>query len=144
MTAVASPTHLQAHRFLAAVERTNLVLVLIALVVTHLAAGFGLVWNGVAAGGVLGAVNWRAVAWLAGRFLAAPKRARGFYAAVAGVKMVVLMGAVWAVLALLPVDPLGFLIGVSTLMASIFGTSFWISLSPAPRGGALTDEEHGR
>jgi hypothetical protein len=117
-------------RFLAGVERTNLALVLLALVATHLVAGFGQVFSGVLAGGLLGLVNWRVVVWLAGRFMGAAKRSHGFYAVVAGAKLVLLMPIIWLMLTYLPIDALGFLLGISSLMVAIFLYSFWSTLAP--------------
>ena len=120
-----------AKRFLGAVEKTNLALAAIAIATTHLLLGAGPLFWGVVAGAGLGIANWRALVWLAGRVIAAGKKSKGFYAMLAGFKLLFVLIGAWLLLALLPIEALGFLIGISTMMLSIFLTSFWYSLSTA-------------
>jgi hypothetical protein len=107
--------------FMVRVERTIWILSLVALAVTGALAGFGEHFNGVLAGGVIIALNWRAVMWLALHLMGQGKRSKSFYAALAGAKFALLLGVISLVLAVFPVSRLGFLVGVSTLLPATIG-----------------------
>lgn len=118
-------------RFLLGVEKANLVLIVLSLAIAHLATGFGPIWYGVLAGGLVGLANWRALVWLAGKLARGEKKTRGFYAVLLGSKIVVLLTVVWLLLTFLPVDAIGFAFGISTLMLAVLGMGFKASLSAA-------------
>ena len=112
-------------RFLARIERLNLVLGAIAVIIAIAALGWTEMSAGVLTGVLIAAANFRAIVWLAGKIVSGPKRSQRTYAVLAGCKFALLLGVVWAVLALLPVSPFGFVIGVSTLLPAIFGGSLF-------------------
>jgi hypothetical protein len=114
-------------------ERVNLALVGLALVVTHLLAGFGPFLTGVLVGGVLGALNLRGMVWLTARLLAAAAGSRGQYAALFAVKLALLGSLVWLALSRLPADSVGFLIGFSTILPAALWLAFLRALEPAER-----------
>jgi hypothetical protein len=60
-----------------------------------------------------------ALRWLGRRSLEAERRSRTFYAMLFLAKMTLVFAAVWFVLTLLPIDPLGFLVGFSLLLPAI-------------------------
>ena len=103
-------------RMVLQLEVTNLVLVVLAIVVAHLAAGLGPMMYGVAVGGLIGVLNLRAMVWLGRRILLGKQRGRAKYAVLFALKLGVLCTVVWLALANLPIDSLGFLIGFSTLL----------------------------
>ncbi len=99
-------------------EVTNLVLVVLAIVITHLAAGLGPMMYGVAVGGLVGVLNLRSMVWLGRRILLGKQRGRAIFAVLFALKLGVLCAVVWLTLANLPIESLGFLIGFSTLLPS--------------------------
>lgn len=117
-------------QFLDHVLHLNVVLVALSVVVTHLAFGVGEGLWGVLSGGLVGIANYAAMCWLGRRILDAPRRPRAFYAALFVGKLTVLFGVIAAILTYLPVDAIGFLVGVSLLLPSILGVFFWHALLP--------------
>jgi hypothetical protein len=129
-------------------ELTHLAIAGIAIVVTHLVAGFGDTVNGVVAGAVIGALNLRAMIWLTRKLLAAGVGTRGRYAILFAVKLAILGSVVWLVLSRMPVDSLGFIIGFSSLLPSALWVAFLRSLevrtSPAPATAARSGQVPGK
>lgn len=118
-------------RFLSGVLRTLVVLTLVAGATTHLLAGAGgLLW-GVLLGGGLGIANFAALCWLGRRILRAESRSRGFYGVLFFFKLTLLVVVAFAMLRYLPMDPLGFLIGISLLIPAVLLMVLWNSLAPA-------------
>lgn len=117
-------------QFLLPIERVNVALAALAVALTHLIAGPGTILYGVLAGALVNVANWRAIVWLAGRVVAGGRSARGFFTIIAGLKLVVLMTIVGLVLLYLPVHPVGFLIGLSTMLPAIVGVMLHRSLNP--------------
>ena len=122
-------------RFLLRVEMTNLLLGVVVIVVALAWAGWNAMSAGVVTGAVVAAVNWRAVVWLAAKLMAGGTRPQKVYAMIAGSKLVLLSLTVWLALALLPISPFGFLLGVSTLIPAIFGCSLMMQTSIAGSEG---------
>ena len=118
-------------RFLAGVERLNLALVAVATIATTLAAGPGPFLWGVLAGGAIGALNFRALVWLASRLVRAARHSRATYALLFVVKLTLLFAVIWLVLASLPVDALGFLLGISTLLPALLVVGLLGAPAPA-------------
>jgi hypothetical protein len=137
--AVSTPT--PGERLARTFEGVNLALVGVALVLTHLLAGFGPFLGGVLAGGLLGALNLRGMVWLTRRLIAAEAGTRGRYAVLFAVKLALLGSVVWVVLSRLPIDSVGFLVGFSTVLPASLWIAFLRTLEPAsptsaPRDGA--------
>ena len=118
-------------RIVGAIERANVVLALAALALTHLLAGVGPLLYGAVFGAVVGILNFRLLVWLGERLLRAPQRSKGFYSALFAIKIVAVLTVVGLVLRYTGVEPLGFLIGISTLLPAIFGVGLFASLAPA-------------
>ena len=111
--------------------RVHLGLMLTALLVVHLGWGMGPELWGVLSGGLLAWSNLAGLKWLARRLGAAPLRSRGFYVMLFFGKLSILFVVVVAILALLPVDPLAFLVGLSFLVLALLGAAGWQALAPA-------------
>jgi hypothetical protein len=122
----------QGERLARTLEGVNLALVGVALVVSHLFAGFGPFLYGVLAGGLLGAFNLRGMVWLTRRLIAAEAGSRSRYAVLFAAKLALLGSVVWVVLSRLPVDSVGFLVGFSTVLPAALWIAFLRSLEPAP------------
>ncbi len=105
--------------FVRRVEGGAALLTLAALALTHAFAGFGPMFAGVLAGGVIATLNWRLIVVLAQRTAEGERRSRLFYTMMSGFKLALLLTAIGAVLYLLPVSPLGFVIGMTNLFISI-------------------------
>ena len=114
------------------VERLNLVLSIIAVAAVHLAAGAGELWYGVIVGGVLGILNLRAMVWLGTRTLRSQQRSRRTYALLFGTKLAILLALIWLLLSTLPIAPVGFVIGLATLMPAVLLATLWVATQPAP------------
>ena len=113
-TAARKPS--EAERTIRQFEIINLVLLAVAVVVTHLLAGPGPFLWGVIVAGVLGALNLRAMVFVGKRILTSRYKSRAFWAAIFGAKLIVLCTAVWLCLSYLPIQSLGFLVGFSTVL----------------------------
>ena len=122
-------------QFLTRVEMTNLLLGIVVVVVAMAWVGWNRMSAGVLAGSLVAIVNWHAVVWLAGKLISGGTRPQKAYAMIAGSKFVLLSLMVWLVLALLPISPFGFLLGVSTLLPAIFGCSLMMQTSIAGSEG---------
>lgn len=125
----------QGERLARTLEVTNITIAAIALVMTHLFAGFGPMVYGVLAGAIIGALNLRAMIWLTRRLLAAAPGSRGGYAVLFAVKLAILGTIVWLVLARFQLDSLGFIIGFSSLLPAALWVAFLRSLEPATQPG---------
>ncbi len=130
MSALADKRASDAIRFLHQLELANVIIVMVAVAVTHLAVGAGMVLSGVLAGGLIGVLNLRAMIWLGGKVLRGPKRSRAFYGVLFASKLVVLMTVIWLALSYLPIAPLGFLIGFSGLLPAVLAMTVKKSLEP--------------
>ena len=117
--------------FLRNVDRVLIALVLLASGLS--AALFGMeetTW-GVVTGGLIGIGNFAALKWLGSKVVSGQQHSRTFYATLFMGKITALMGVIALCLLLLPIEPLGFLLGISTLFPAIMITFFWRSLTPA-------------
>ncbi len=123
----------ETQRFLTRIERANLVLGALTIIVAMAVTGWTPMSAGILTGVLVAAGNWRAIVWLGGKLVSGPKRSRRHYAVLAGCKFTLLLAVIWIVLAVLPVSLLGFLLGVSTLLPAIFGCSL---LTPSPLAGS--------
>jgi hypothetical protein len=117
--------------FIAGALRIECALVLIAGALTHLLGGETPMVLGVAVGGVLGVLNFLAMAWLGGRLVRAHGQTRGVYATIFLAKMTLVMGTIWLLLTLLPLSPLGFLLGVGLFFPAVMLMLLWSMLAPA-------------
>jgi hypothetical protein len=121
---------------LSRVERLNLVLAGLAVALVHLLGGSGLLWNGCLVGALCGVANWRAVVFLGRRIALAKPGSRGAYAILFGAKLALLLTVIYLAFRLVPMEPLGFLIGISTLLPTIFLASLVQILTPASEGAS--------
>ena len=117
--------------FLRHVDRVLVTLVLLASGLSAAALGLGEMTWGVVVGGLMGIANFAALKWLGAKVFSGEQHSRTFYAGLFMGKLTALMGCIALCLLVLPIEPLGFLIGISTLFPSIMITFFWRSLSPA-------------
>ena len=108
--------------------RYTLMLTGLAAVASHLLTGSGAMLLGVALGGGTQAANLHALAWLGRRLVQADRRDAGPIAVLFGLKIAALIGAVLVMLTWLPLDPVGFMIGLATLMPAALSATL---LSPA-------------
>lgn len=129
-------------------ELTNVLLAAIAVVVVHLVAGFGELFNGAIAGALIGILNLRAMVWLTRKLIAAEPGSRTRYGILFAVKLLVVGTVVWLVLSNLPVDSVGFVIGFSSLLPAALWVAFLRSLEPAPavaaRSPSALPSAHGK
>jgi hypothetical protein len=127
--------------FLGHVERVQMGLAGVAAFAAALIFGLGPATWGVVTGGVVGTLNFAALKWLGSKFLDAPGKSRTFYASLFMGKLTALFGVIALCLVLLPIEPLGFLVGVSVLMPAIAITYFWRVLIPTDptKVGPLTE-----
>ncbi|MEZ4266157.1 MAG: ATP synthase subunit I [Myxococcota bacterium] len=117
--------------FIAGALRIETALVLIAVALTHLLGGEAPTVAGVAVGGVLGVLNFLAMAWLGGRLMRAHGQTRGVYAVIFLAKMTLVMGTIWLLLTLLPLSPFGFLLGIGLFFPAVMLMLLWSMLAPA-------------
>ena len=117
--------------FLRHVDRVLVTLVLLASVLSAVVFGLGEMTWGVVVGGLVGIGNFASLKWLGSKVFSGDQPSRTFYASLFMGKLTALMGVIALCLLMLPLEPLGFLIGISTLFPSIMITFFWRSLSPA-------------
>jgi len=88
---------------------------------------------GAAVGGVYAIVNWVLMRWLGRRLLVASDRGRLFLGLILGAKVLVAMAVVWAILSTGIVDPIGFVMGLSALVAGVLGGTFHGAVFGGPR-----------
>ncbi|MCB9788437.1 MAG: ATP synthase subunit I [Deltaproteobacteria bacterium] len=117
--------------FIAGALRVETALVLVAAVLCHLLGAEPPMVAGVAVGGVVGVVNFFAMAWLGGRLIRARGQSRGVYAVIFLTKMTLVLGVIWLLLTLLPLSPLGFLLGVGLFFPAVMLMLLWSTLAPA-------------
>lgn len=127
----------EALRHIRTLEITNAVLAVIAVVVTHLLAGDGPLLWGVVAGAAVNVLNLRSMVWLGRRVTRAGHRSKKFYAALFAAKLAAILVVCWAVLTYLPILPLGFVLGFSTLMPATLVLALKKGLEP------VTPARHG-
>jgi len=115
---------------LSSVTRTLAAFTLLAGVITHLTMGLGpFLWGVLVAGG-LQLANLFALTWLGTRLARAEPRGAAFCALLFMMKIGALIGfAVWA-LKTLPLDPFGFMVGVSLLIPAALVASALKPLAP--------------
>ena len=119
------------------IEFVNLSIALMVALIALVASGFGDFFYGVLTGGVIGAANWRAIVWLVGKIMNAGRKSVKVYAILAGAKMTILCSVIWAAASLLPVTPLGLLLGLSSLVAAIFASTLFGQPQPADCEGTI-------
>jgi phosphatidylglycerophosphate synthase len=130
--------------FLRAVDRVLLIMVSAAAVTSFALVGLGPTTWGVVVGGSLGILNFAALKWLGAKLMGANARSRTYYASLFMGKLTALMGVIALCLALLPITPLGFLVGISLLFPAIMVAFFWRTLSPSVTSvGDLTTGTQG-
>jgi hypothetical protein len=115
---MAASTQLEPATWISRVERAHLGVVLAAVVVATVFAPRPF-WAGLLAGGLVGAANLRALAFLTGRMVAADRSARHAAIGLMLVKFAALAGAVAAILRWLDPDALALLIGLTLAPASL-------------------------
>jgi len=116
-------TRNEGERFALRLELVNLTLVAVAFVIAHLAFGVGPTMWGALVGGLIGALNLRAMVFLGKRILHGPRQARAIYTILFALKLGAICTLVWLALAHLPIDAIGFLIGFSTLLPAMLVTA---------------------
>ena len=79
---------------------------------------------GAAVGGALAVANWFAMRFVGKRLLVANDKGRMVWGGLLGLKMLVLMIVAWAVLATGVVDPIGFSVGLGSLVLGILAGAF--------------------
>jgi hypothetical protein len=117
--------------FLRNVDRVLVGLVLLASASSAALVGFNEMTWGVVVGGLIGIANFTALKWLGAKVFSGEQHSRTFYASLFMGKLTALMGVIALCLLVLPIEALGFLMGISTLFPAIMITFFWRSLSPA-------------
>ncbi len=117
--------------FIAGALRIECALVLIVSALTHLLGGETPMVLGAAVGGVVGVLNFLAMAWLGGRLVRAHGQTRGVYAVIFLAKMTLVLGVIWLLLTLLPLSPLWFLLGVGLFFPAVMLMLLWSMLAPA-------------
>jgi len=122
---------LEARRFLRQLEIANGMVAAVALVITHLAMGPGPLLTGVLVGGLVCAVNLRAMIWLGMRVILARQHSRGFYGMLFALKLGLLGAMVWAALSLLAITAVGFMIGFSSILPALLAMTLKRALEPA-------------
>ncbi len=91
------------------------------------ALGSGEFALGAVVGAGLGLVNLAALAWLCGRTVGDGER-RGLYAALLGVKFAALIAVVFVVVKFVPMDTVGFVIGMSPAALAVVGSSSYLAV----------------
>ena len=119
------------------IEIANGVIALLVATGVLVASGVGPFFYGVLTGALIGAANWRAIVFLVGKIANAEKRSSRIYALLAGAKMAILCTVIWAAASLLPVTPLGLLLGLSSLVAAIFASTLFGQLQPTDCEGTV-------
>lgn len=102
------------------VERVHLVLVAV-LVVTAVALAELPVWSGVLAGGLVGAANFRALAFLTQRFVGGETRTRNSAIGLLLLKFALLAGVLGAIVTWLAPNPIAFLVGLTLAPVCLVG-----------------------
>lgn len=110
--------------------RYTLMLTGLAAVASHLMTGSGAMLLGVALGGATQAANLHALAWLGRRLVQAGRRDAGPIAVLFGLKIAALIGAVLVMLTWLPLDPVGFMVGLATLMPAALSATLFSPAAP--------------
>ena len=83
-------------------------------------------------GGVVAVLDAWALTWLAVRIVSgAGFMSRGFAALLLGVKLVLLLGICWALLASFDIDPVGFSLGIGALVLGMLYGGAELSLKEA-------------
>ena len=117
---------------LGAVVRTLVGMTIAAAAVTHLLSGAGPFLWGVLAGGFIQVANLGALIWLGVRLARAETRGAAFYTLLFMVKIALLAGVAIYVVKMLPVDVVGFIVGVALLMPAALLASAIQPLADSP------------
>lgn len=136
----------QGERFVRTLELTNLALAVLAVVSVHVFAGAGPLLWGTLVGGAIGVANLRAMVFLGRRLLQSEPGKRRVWGLLFASKLIVLCALVWLVLATLPIDSLGFIIGFSTLLPAGLVATFIRTLertTPDPTAARSSTPSHG-
>lgn len=96
----------------------------VALTMASLLLGGATMAIGAAVGGALAVANWFAMRFVGRRLLLANDKGRMVWGSLLGLKMLVLMIVAWAVLATGVVDPMGFSVGLGSLVLGILAGAF--------------------
>ena len=143
MTESRIPKSGEAHRaFLMGVQRGTALLTVAFCAVAHAFSGFGPMFFGIIVGAVLAVANLWVITFLAKRTMEGERRSRLFYSLLSGGKMLALLAVIWTTLYLLPIAPVGFVIGMTNLFAAIVVTGLLRTreASEATIGGHVTEE----
>lgn len=130
---------LEITRFLRTVERANLVVGALLLLIAGLVMGPGHGLLSMAVGVVLGVVNFRVIAWIGRRVMEAASRSRTAFFLLFLAKFGVLVALTYVLVVRVRVDVLPFLLGISTLFAVILVESYRTMLVSA-RNGARAEQ----
>ena len=112
-------------RFVRIVLALDVALVAVTIVGTWLLAS-GPAALGVTAGGILGTANLAALGFIGGR-LVAPEGARWPWALALAGKFALLLGAVAAAVLYVPMDVIGFAVGLSVSGAAVVAGTAWLA-----------------
>lgn len=115
-------TALTFRRITAYVAAASVVLTLAAFVIGGVTAAIG-----AAVGGALAIVNWFAMRFVGRRLIVANDKGRMVWGGLLGLKMLVLMIVAWGVLATGVVDPIGFSLGLGSLVLGILAGAFHVA-----------------
>jgi hypothetical protein len=106
-------------RFLQRVERGNLVLGLVVILVSGLVLGFGHALLSMAIGVVLGALNFRVIAWIGRKVMRATPASRTMFFLLFVAKFGVLIALTYVLVVRVRVDVVPFIVGLSTLFVTL-------------------------
>lgn len=121
-------------RTLTAIERWNLIIG-IAMVVASLVFWRADVTAGVALGAIIGTANFTAIRWVIGRTFAAKEKSKGGLMLLLIVKMAALMAGVFLIIRFVPVNVVGFLVGISVFFVSIIVETIRMQSRNGDNGG---------
>lgn len=124
-------------------ELINLTLALLAAVLVHVLAGAGPFLWGTLVGGALGVLNLRGMVFVGRRILRSQTKSRAVWMALFAFKLAILCTIVWLCLTQLPLEPLGFLVGFSTLLPSTLVLTAVRALSPPQSSSPPSPLSHG-
>ncbi len=120
-------------------ELINLALAVLTAVVVHVLAGWGPFLWGALVGGLIGVLNLRAMVFIGRRVIRAQQRSRLAWGVLFMFKLVLLCTVVWLCLSQLPLNSIGFLVGMSTVLPSTLVLTAVRALERAP----TTHPPHG-
>lgn len=118
-------------RFLRTVERTNLLVGALLLLVSGLIIGFGHSLQSMAIGVVLSVINFRVIAWIGRRITASTPSSRTLFFLLFLAKFGVLIALTYVLVVRVRVDVIPFVLGISTLFVVILVESYRTMLNQA-------------